>query len=234
MSEMDFKKFTPVFIFFSLFSGVLLSAPCYGPLMPGKNQWFWGFEVNTLLRRGLERNNGKFRSSQFFLTGSWGLTDWFSLDGKVGYGYIKYNPPGMEEIDYDGDFAGGYGFRIKILEGFNNKFKINAGFQHISVHPRHQHIRGLKRKVVFDDWQISCLLSYVFFEKFIPYLGVKISRGDLIEWLDGDRTRRKSENSELFGLFLGGDFYLSSECWLNLEARFFDEKGASLGITYAF
>ncbi len=228
--------FKRVLVFFLLFSFPFnsFSAPCYGTKMPKKSQWFWGIEVNSIIKRDLEGVGGKFRSSQGFLTGSFGIFDWLCFDGKLGYGFVKYHPLDLAEIDYKGSFAGAYGFRIRVYDSPFSEFKAVFGFQHISVHPHHKVINNIKRKVIFDDWQLSFLVSYNRFEKFIPYLGAKASRGDVIEWLDDKRNRRKSEDSQMFGAVVGFDFYFNPRCWLNLEARFLDERAGSIRLTYAF
>ena len=105
------------------------------------------------------------------------------------------------------------------------------GFQHISVHPHHEFIDNTKRKVIFDDWQLSYLISYNM-RLFTPYVGIKLSRGDLIEWIGEERKRRSSEDREALGVVLGLDFNLNKKLWFNLEARFLDEKAVSFSFNF--
>lgn len=217
-----------------LFLSSTFSAPCYGTRMPSQFQWHWGLETNVVKRRNLERNNGKFRATQGLLIGSFGITDWLCFDGGLGGGYIKYNPADAAEIDYSSSFAGAYGFRLKLYDSSKSDFKSVCGFQHISVHPHTQFVNKVKRKVIFDDWQISWIVSYNRFKIIIPYLGVKFSRGDLIEWVDGNRIRRKSEDSQMTGIAFGFDVNLGSQYWINIETRFIDEQAGSISITRAF
>jgi len=228
------RKILISFIFFTCLSSFAFSAPCYGTKMPKKGEWFWGLEVNSIIKRNLEGRAGKFRSSQAFLTGSFGILDWLCFDGKLGYGFVKYHPLDFEEIDYKESFAGAYGFRIKMYNSPFDDFKTVFGFQHISVHPHHKIISDIKRRVIFDDWQLSFIVSYNRLDKFTPYLGVKVSRGDVIEWHNDKRNRMKSEDSQMLGVVGGFDFYFSQRCWLNIEARFLDEKAGSVRLTYAF
>ena len=221
-------------LLFLVFNSCVYSAPCYGTKMPSRYQWFWGTEVNYIAKRDLEANHGSFRSAQCFLTASFGLTDWLCLDGAAGQGFVKYSPGLIQEIDYDSAFAGKYGIRTKIFEMEKIPLSSVFGFQHISVHPRHNIINNIKRRLIFDDWQLSLLLSYDGLKQFSPYIGGKMSRGDLIEWYNDNRKRRKSEDSRSIGFVCGFNLFLTDDCWLNLETRFFDEKAASLGINYAF
>jgi len=224
-----------VLLIFSLFLCLeVYSAPCYGTKMPDKHQWFWGAETNFLNRRNLHNDLGHFSSTQFFLTGSFGVTDWLCLDGAAGRGSIRYNPAVNMEIDYDAAFAGKYGFRVKVYDKEDIPLKSVFGFQHISVHPHHAVVNNVKRRVIFDDWQFSLLVSYDGLKKLGPYLGAKVSRGDLIEWLDGDRTRRKSKESEMLGVVFGLSFFMNEDFWINLEGRCLGEEAASFGMTYSF
>lgn len=202
--------------------------------MPKQFQWFWGSEVNYIAKRNLEANHGEFRSGQAFLTGSFGITDWLCFDGAAGQGFVKYTPPDIQEIDYDSAFAGKYGFRIRLYGDEGSFLRSVFGFQHISVHPRHESINNVKRKIIFDDWQFSLLVSCEKIEKFTPYIGAKVSRGDLIEWFDDNRERRKSEDAEFIGLVCGFNFFITQNLWLTFEGRYFDEKAASVGATYSF
>ena len=212
------------------------AAPAYGTHMPEKGHWHWGWQTNVVLRRNLEREWGKLRSYQTFITGSFGLTPWLCFDGKLGWGNIKNRPENISRIDYPGNFAGGYGFRVKLYRHATDKIKSVFGFQHISVHPDHQYVGKEKRKVILDDWQFSFLVSYDLSRYFVPYAGVKLSRMDLIEKAGDIRKRKRSENSELAGMILGVDIYLDKthRQWFNLECRFFDEAAISLGVVFSF
>jgi hypothetical protein len=209
----------------------LSAAPCYGPNMPEKGNWELGSEVNILFERRLEKDFGEFEGNQYFFTFSYGLLDWFSIDGKLGSGNITQKPDGQDEIRYNTNFAGAYGFRIRAFENEAEKMRVIAGFQHISVHPNHRDVDGVDNDCLTDDWQISFLVSKDF-KHIGPYLGFKISRHDLVHKEAGERKRKKSD--DLFGLFIGLDAYLNDKVRFNLEARFIDETALSLALVYTF
>jgi hypothetical protein len=79
-----------------------------------------GLQNYTLLKRYQEDSLGKMRSVQNFLTLSLGAFDWLSLDLKGGAGDIRQHPNGQSEIDYEFNFAGGYGFRMRLFEKINS------------------------------------------------------------------------------------------------------------------
>ncbi len=210
------------------------AAPCYGTRMPGKHRLVAGLETYIIADRDLEGTFGEVRSSQQFLTMSFGIFDWLSIDLKGGAGNIKHHPQGSDEIDYDTGFAGGYGYRIKVLD--SEKCDAVFGFQHISVHPRTERTGAggdVSNKAVLDDWQYSLLVSYAA-GRWTPYLGTRWSRTDLIHRVEGDRKRKMSDGTESVGLIAGVDVSLASSVWLNAEVQALDAEAASLSINWAF
>ncbi len=209
----------------------LSAAPCYGTKMPGQKKIFLGLQNHTILKRYLQDDYGKLRSSQYFLLLSYGLFDWLSLDLKGGVGNIKQHPVGSDEIDYPTYLGGGYGLRVKLYDA--EDLKMVFGFQHISVHPDTVFLGAVKHKGVLDDWQFSLLASYGF-KGITPYLGTKWSRADYIHWVDGERKLEKSDLTKSIGLVIGSDFTLTKNTWLNLEGQFFDGEAIAFSINYSF
>jgi len=202
--------------------------------MPEKGRWHSGLEINTLFERSLESDYKSFRTTQYLWTASVGLTDWLSLDGAVGWGDIRLQDGVCSEIDFNGGFAGKYGFRIKLFDREDSPYKLVTGFQHISVHPDNEIVDGVSRLVIFDDWQWSIVGSVQVSDKLAPYLGVKFSEGDIIEWKDKVRKRHKSDNAEAYGLIVGLLYDFCEEAFVVIEGRLFDEKALSVGYTYQF
>ena len=58
----------------------------YGPNMPSKRGHYVGFEGQVLLKRILRKDYGEVKNVDYFMTVSYGITDWLCLDGKVGIG----------------------------------------------------------------------------------------------------------------------------------------------------
>ncbi|MFC1804720.1 hypothetical protein ACFLZ3_02705 [Candidatus Omnitrophota bacterium] len=218
-------------VIFLSFSTHLYAAPCYGTKMPERKQLFLGTETHSIFKRYLGDGHGKLRSLQHFLLITYGVFDWFSIDLKGGAGYIKQHPVGGDEVDYPSDFAGGYGFRLRVFE--KGKIKAVFGFQHISVHPEKVHLEGIKNTAVLDDWQWSACVSYDF-GKITPYLGTRWSRVDYIHWVEEDRKRRMSDMTKDIGLILGLDLSLSERIWLNLEGSLIDSEAFSFSLNYSF
>ncbi len=207
------------------------AAPCYGTKMPKENKFFLGAQTHTIFKRYLEDEFGKLRSTQHFFLLSYGVFNWLSIDLKAGSGNIKQHPVGSDEVDYNSNFAGGYGFRLRLYE--NENLKIVSGFQHISVHPKSRDLGDVRNKAILDDWQWSILASYDF-KRIMPYLGTKWSRVDYIHNVNGERKRRMSDLTKDIGLVTGIDFSLTQNCWLNLESQFIDGEALAVSLNYSF
>lgn len=218
-------------LFFSSYSACY-AAPCYGTRLPGKNKFVAGAQYYNIFERYLESaGNGKMRSQQEFVLLSYGVFDWFSIDLKGGSGDIRQHPEGKDELSYSSFLGGGYGFRLKVYDKEN--IKSVFGFQHISIHPKTIHLADGKNKAVLDDWQLSALVSYDL-KKITPYLGGRWSRCDYIHWIDGARSRVKSDLGRSWGLIYGLDLPLGEKFWVNLEGQAFDSQAFAVSLNYVF
>lgn len=224
------KVFLAALLIFSFISP-LYAAPCYGTKLPGKDKIVIGLQSHAIFKRHLEDEFGKLRSAQYFFLLSYGVFGRFSIDLKIGLGNIKQRPSGGEEVDYDANFAGGYGFRWKFFD--RERIKAVFGFQHISVHPKATHLDTVKNKAILDDWQASLLASYDF-KKFTPYLGMKWSRADYIHTQGDNRGRRMSDSSKDIGLIVGVDVPFTRKNWFNLEGQLLDSQAVSFSINRNF
>lgn len=223
-------------LFLSVVSCCLLiteiyAAPCYGTRLPEKNKFFTGMQSYSIFKRYLGDNRGKLRSQQEFVLASYGVFNWLSIDLKGGAGNIKQHPVSSSEVDYSTSFAGGYGLRVKLFDKHN--IKSVFGFQHISVHPKHTYVDGVKNRAILDDWQTSLLISYAF-KKITPYLGTRWSRLDYIHWIGEDRKRLMSDRTKSFGLIYGFDIPVTQKIWVNLEGSAFDSEAFACSLNYSF
>jgi len=214
--------------------GSAAAAPCYGTTMPLRHKVIGGLQSYSLLRRNLEDDYGTVKSSQYFFLLSYGLADWFCLDGKIGTGNSKARPQVADGLRYESAFAGGYGFRLRLYQNQAESVTSVFGFQHISVHPYAEEDAAGKHKAILDDWQVSFLTS-LRISRLVPYLGVKWSRVDYIHRLNNDRKRIMSDFTRSIGLVAGIDIpLLKDRVFLNLEGHCFDETAASGSVMYAF
>jgi hypothetical protein len=212
---------------------ILYAAPCYGTNMPAKGKLSVGAQVHSIENRKLSDDYGKVASTQYFYTMSYGVFDWFSLDGKIGVGDVTYKPSlGQPKTAFPANFAGGYGFRFKPYRNIEQKIDVVCGFQHISVHPTQRQVNGTTNYAILDDWQVSALISKGV-DRFTPYAGGRLTRLDLIRRISGlERVRERSDVRLL--PVIGTDFNMTQSSFINAEVRFIDETSFSIGFTHNF
>lgn len=217
-------------LFFS--PAVAYAAPTYGTEMPEKGKIISGYQYNTIFNHELSGSYGKVGSVQHFYDISYGVYDWLCVDGKAGTGDLVQRGGSHPRVYYGYDFAGGYGFRLLVLDDAKNKVKVAVGFHHISVHPANGSVDGSKYESFLDDWQCS-IVSSKRVGRFTPFLGGKASRLDLVYKVNEiDRKRRAPRY--YFGAVVGCDARLAENVSVRVEGHFIDETSLSTGVYYKF
>ncbi len=222
-----------VLMFFSSFLPQrLYSAPTHGPDMPEKGKINMGYQSNIVFKHRLSDSYGKIKSTQHFLDLSYGVYDWFSFDGKLGVGDVTHDGASFGKVDYGYSFAGGYGFRIKLMDNAKYKTKAALGFHHISIHAQDKIIDGDKYESFLDDWQTDLTVSRNF-GKIDPFIGVKASKFDMVYNINhGGRKRRPPKYWT--GVVAGCGIDLREDIAIMLEGHFIDETSFSSGIYYKY
>jgi hypothetical protein len=215
------------------YSHNVYSAPAYGTHMPKEYRWTCGAEGDFLLDRNLDNDMGATSGNRLFITSSYGIFPWFSFDGKIGIGNVRWDrTSGADNLAYSTNFAGAYGFRVKLYENKKLGIKSVGGFQHISIHPHAKDQSGDKHQVIIDEWQGSLLISKDI-GRFIPYCGARYGTLDFIKRInEHDRKRIKAEKN--YGIIIGTDYRINNTTKLNLEVTFLDGEEAAAGISRDF
>jgi hypothetical protein len=221
-----------VVILFLLYSFKTYAAPAYGAYMPYKGKFATGYQNNTIFKHDLGVSYGNIKSDQHFYDISYGVFDWLAVDGKIGFGDIREHGGVNPTVDHHYGFAGGYGFRLRVLDDVKNKVGIITGFQHISVHPASRDLNGDKRAAIYDDWQVS-LLSSKDIGKITPFAGGKLSLGDLIQKTN-DIDRKNRPPRYYAGAIVGCNIKITKNMYVSVEGHFIDETSLSSGIYYTF
>lgn len=215
-----------------LATGLSYAAPTYGTDMLNRGKYASGYQNNVIFKHDLNDSNGNIKSDQHYYDLSYGVYDWLTVDGKIGLGDLHRKGGIHPKLDYNYGFAGGYGFRVQPWHSDKYKARIVLGFHHISVHPQKRILSNDKYKTIYDDWQTS-LLGSKEIGPVNPFIGVKLSLGDYIYWVnDIDRKRKTSET--FVGLVFGASVKLNKEIYVRVESHFFDENSLSTGVYYTF
>ncbi|HPM42505.1 MAG TPA: hypothetical protein PLV52_01580 [Candidatus Omnitrophota bacterium] len=233
------KKFLFAFILSCLVIDIAITAhlhaaPSCGTRLPPQKKFEWGYEYNSMFKDRLSHDFGYMQTQDHFITLSCGVADWFSIDGKIGFGDVTQRNGKLPHLDYNTSFAGGYGFRFRVYRNEELGLRGIIGFQHICVHPWARSIDDDKYESILDDWQGSALLAKDF--KFVTlYAGMKGSDGQIIYTINKHDKKRVSSDWHL-GLITGIEVYLlpDKKTRLSAEGRFFDETALSASVSYLF
>jgi hypothetical protein len=208
------------------------AAPTYGTDMPAKKETSVGYQANIVFDHELKKPYGSIRSNQHFLDISYGVADWFTLDGKIGVGNAIQQGGIYPKVDYRSSFAGGYGFRIMALDDRANRGRVVLGFHHISVHPESRNLNGDRYDAILDDWQCSVTASKDI-GRFRPFAGIKAMKSDLICRVN-DIDKKWRPPRYWGGVVAGCSIRLPDGFSIRVESRFIDETALSAGCYYTF
>jgi hypothetical protein len=217
---------------FLLYSISTYAAPTDGTDIPYKGKYITGYQNNAIFKHDLAGLYGNIRSIQNYYTLSYGVFDWLTLDGKIGFGNLREKGGDHPKIEHSNGFAGGYGFRLRVLDDAKNKVRIVTGFQHTSTHPASRNLNGDKREAIYEDWQGSLVASKDI-GRLNPFAGAKISYGNLIQRTN-DIDRKNRPPAYYAGVIVGCDVRLTKNTYISVEGHFIDETSLSSGIYYKF
>lgn len=219
-------------VLLSLFTIKTHAAPTDGTIMPYKGKYITGYQNNAIFKHDLADPYGNVKSDQHYYTLSYGVFDWLSLDGKIGFGNVREKGGIHPKVDHNYGFAGGYGFRLRVLDDARNKVSVVTGFQHTSTHPASRNLNGDKRFAIYEDWQVS-LVSSKEIGRFTPFAGAKLSYGNLIQKTN-DIDRKNRPPAYYAGTILGCNVRLTKNTYISIESHFIDETSLSSSFCYQF
>jgi len=215
-----------------LVSYSLDAAPTDGTNIPYKGKYITGYQNNAIFKHDLSDSYGNVRSLQNYYTLSYGVFDWLTLDGKIGFGNLREKGGAHPKVEHNYGFAGGYGFRLRVTDDAANKVRVVTGFQHTSTHPADRNLNGDKRHAIYEDWQVS-LVSSKDVGIVTPFAGAKLSYGNLIQKTN-DIDRKNRPPKYYAGAVVGCNVKLTKNTFMSVEGRFIDETSLSSGIYYTF
>ena len=210
----------------------LWAAPTDGTNIPYKGKYITGYQNNSIFKHDLADSYGNVRSLQNYYTLAYGVFDWLTLDGKIGFGNVREKGGDHPKVDHNYGFAGGYGFRLRVLNDPENRVRVVTGFQHTSTHPANRNLNGDKRQAIYEDWQIS-LVSSKDIGIITPFAGAKLSYGDLIQKTN-DIDRKSRPPKYYAGAVLGCNIKLTKNTFVSVEGHFIDETSLTSGFYYTF
>ena len=221
-----------VVVLFLLCSLNIHAAPTDGTNIPYKGKYITGYQNNSVFKHDLADSYGNVRSLQNYYTLSYGVFDWLTLDGKIGFGNVREKGGTLPLVEHNYGFAGGYGFRLRVMDDAANKVRVVTGFQHTSTHSANRNSSGDKRMAIYEDWQTS-LVSSKDVGIVTPFAGAKVSYGNLIQKTN-DIDRKNRPPKYYAGVVVGCDVKVTKNTYLSVEGHFIDETSLSAGAYYKF
>lgn len=210
----------------------IYAAPTDGTDMPYKGKYITGYQNNAIFKHDLGDYYGNIKSIQHFYALSYGVSDWLSLDGKIGFGDVREKGGVHPKVDHNYGFAGGYGFKLRVIDDDKNKVRVVTGFQHTSTHPASRNLNGDKREATYEDWQVSLTASRDI-GRITPFAGAKLSYGNLIQ--KTNKIDRKNRPPAYYaGAVLGCSIKLTQNTYISVEGHFIDETSLASGVYYKF
>ncbi|MFA5085071.1 MAG: hypothetical protein WC482_01750 [Candidatus Omnitrophota bacterium] len=210
----------------------LSAAPTDGTNIPYRGKYITGYQNNSIFKHDLAHSYGNVRSIQNYYTLSYGVFDWLTLDGKIGFGNVREKGGIHPKVEHNNGFAGGYGFRLRVMDDAVNRVRVVTGFQHTSTHPANRNLNGDKRMAIYEDWQFS-LVSSKDIGIITPFAGVKLSYGNLIQKTN-DIDRKNRPPKYYAGVVIGCDVKMTKNTYISVEGHFIDETSLSAGAYYKF
>jgi hypothetical protein len=218
--------------FFLFITPITHAAPSYGTDMPAQGKGIVGYQSNIIFSHDLAKPYGSIQSAQNFLDIAYSIADWLSLEAKIGCGNILWKGGNHPKADMRSGFAGGYGFRVRLLNDAADKIRVVAGFHHISVHPASRILNNDKYQAILDDWQGDLLISRDI-GILVPYIGGKGSYSSLISKTN-EIDRKNRPPMYYGGAIIGFTIKINKDLSANVEAHFVDETSLSAGLYCAF
>lgn len=205
-----------------------------------KGQWSMGLNGGAVGDRAME---GQAEARLYHLGHSrgYGLTDWLSVYGKIGWAHVEIDDPTIIKVN---DVSAKNGFGENLLVSVQLKGRIwrhapsglewDGSVQYVDIRRRHKN----KNELRWHEWQAATSVAKAF-GRLKPYLGVKASLVDIAYKVrqSGALLRQdRYQQDQPFGVFVGSDvsFGEGEAVTLNVEGAYQDGVEVSMALSYVF
>jgi hypothetical protein len=194
-----------------------------------KGTWALGPEISGVSREISDQGNVRYdtESWRLLLKGSYGITDWLEVFGRLGGATFKIRGT---PFDSSLGIAAGGGLKGTFLDPPAHPLRYSLGGQFLYIQTDNQ---GATAK--WFEYDIWLGASYKDLKNLIPYGGVVYSRVDgKLENFNPQPALDKFKSPTAAGIFFGIDWPLSKKTNLGIEARLFSENSGTLSLMYRF
>lgn len=194
-----------------------------------KGGWALGPEVSGVGREISDRDSVRYdtESWRLLLKGSYGITDWLEVFGRLGGATIKIRGT---PFDSNLGIAAGGGVKGTFLDPPGHPLRYSLGGQFLYAQTDDQ---GATAK--WFEYDIWMGMFYKEWKNLNPYVGVVYSRVDgKLQDFQSKPALDEFRSPTSAGIFFGIDWLLSKKRNLGIEARLFSENSASLSLRVRF
>jgi len=194
-----------------------------------KGEWALGPEISGVGREISDRDGMRYdtESWRLSLKGSYGVTDWLEVFGRMGGATIKIRGT---PFDSNLGIAAGAGLKGTFLDPPGHPLRYGLGGQFLYAQADDQ---GATAK--WFEYDIWLGVSYKDSKNLNPYGGVVYSRVDgKLQDFHPKPALDEFRSPTSAGIFFGIDWLLSKKTNLGIEARLFSENSGSLSLRVRF
>ena len=199
-----------------------------------KGEWAFGLDFAALVDRGLQFEGDV--KGHIFKAGhyrGYGLTDWLSIYGRLGAGYLEVKDD-VATNSFGAAFLFSTQLKARFWQNASKDMEWDGSIQYVHLRSRH---RG-DNEGEWNEGQFATSVAKAF-GRVKPYVGIKLAV------IDFDFTLRK--NSEItkqgtykhdgfVGPFIGTDVYFgrTEDVILTLESAYVDGADVNIALTHRF
>ncbi len=205
-----------------------------------KGQWVFGLLGGGLVNRKL---TGTAKANLYHIehVRGYGLTDWLSLYGKIGAGYLQINDSAIRKTDGSTDHTFGTNLlaaaqlKARLWQHAKSGFEWDGSLQYSYLGRK----TSTANQPQWQEWQVSTSVAKSL-GRLKPYVGIKLSRVTMDYRIrQGGQTISQGsyKDQASVGAFFGSDVYLgeSEDLVMNIETAYINGGGeVTMGIGYSF
>ena len=201
-----------------------------------KGQWSFGLSTDNALGRGAKGSgNPSIGLYQVGHYRGYGVTNWLSLFGKVGWAYLRVSDE--QAVNQANTFGSnlmiGGGVKARVWRNAKRDWEWDASAQYVWIGAPHRRTRSQGQ---WQEWQFATTTAKSF-GRLKPYAGVKMSlvQFDYNLRRAGKGTQKGSYKPDGFlGPVLGADYAVREDTVVNVESSYVNGAEVTLAVARTF
>ena len=201
-----------------------------------KGQWLFGLSTDGVLGRGAKGSgNPSIGLYQVGHYRGYGVTDWLSLFGKVGWAYLRVTDGQAERgaNTFGSNLLISGGVKARLWRNAKRDWEWDASTQYVWIGAPHR--RG-RNQAQWQEWQFATTTAKTF-GRLTPYAGMKVSLVQLDYHLrrGGKDVQKSSYKPDGFlGPVLGADYAVREDTVVNVESSYINGAEVTVGVARTF